>query len=84
MTLSGTAICAASAASSPYFKRRPVASWTTSPSCARQDFGSTLQRLAAAATSMIRAVAPASRSGFQPPRIAFEFPVACTPSSGLA
>jgi hypothetical protein len=40
--------------------------------------------LAAAETSIVRAVAPASRSGFQPPRIAFELPVACTPNNGFA
>ena len=39
--------------------------------------------MAAAATSMVRAVAPASRSGCHAPRIAFELPVACTPSSGI-
>ena len=34
--------------------------------------------------SMVLAAAPASRSGFHAPRIAFELPVACTPNSGLA
>ena len=50
---------------------------------ARQVAGSTFQRCAAAATSMVRAIAPAWRSGCHAPRIAFELPVACTPSSGI-
>src|SRR3974390_2430655 len=52
VTPAGTGIFAASAASSPYLRRRPVGTRTTSPSCARQDLGSTPQPLAAAGTSM--------------------------------
>ena len=78
-TLSGTGMRAASAASSPYLMRLPVGACSTSPLCARQDAGSTFQRFAAAATSMVLAVAPAWRSGCHAARIAFELPVACTP-----
>jgi len=53
---------------------------STSPLCARQDAGSTFHRLAAADTSMVLAAAPAWRKGCHAPRIAFELPVACTPS----
>jgi hypothetical protein len=77
-------MCAASAETAPYASLRPVSGWSTSPLCARHDAGSTFHRAAAAATSMVRAVAPAWRSGFHAPRIAFELPVACTPSKGFA
>ena len=70
---------AASAASSPYVARRPVAGWRTSPPCAWQDAESTFQRFAAAAMSMVRATAPASRSGFHAARIEVEPPVAWMP-----
>jgi len=71
-------------ASWPYLILLPVAGSNTSPPCARHAAASMFQRFAAAAISMALAVAPAWRSGFQAPRIAFELPVACTPSSGLA
>ena len=42
------------------------------------------QRFAAAETSIVRAIAPASRSGCHDARMAFEFPVAwIPPNSGL-
>ena len=50
---------------------RRVAAW--------QEDGSTFQRFAAAATSMVLATAPASRSGFHAARIEVEPPVAWMP-----
>src|SRR5882757_599160 len=83
-TLSGTEILDASATSSPYLRHLVVATCSTSPLCARQDAGSTFQRFAAAAMSIVRAVAPAWRIGCHDARTAFELPVACKPpSNGL-
>src|SRR5262249_61577671 len=71
------------ASGSPFGRRPPVGGGSPSPLCAGQEAESTFQRLGAAATSMVLATAPASRSGCHAPRIAFELPVACTPSFGL-
>ncbi len=80
----GTGSFAASAASAPYFRLRPVAGCSTSPACARQASGATFQRLAAAAINRVRAIAPACRKGCQDAMIAVEPPVAWTPAtSGL-
>ena len=55
----------------------------TSPFDVVQLAGSTCHCAAAACTSMARALAPASRSGFQKARIELESPVACRPKVGL-
>jgi hypothetical protein len=44
---------------------RPDAAWSTAPISARHDEAGTLHCFAAASTSISRAAAPASRSGFQ-------------------
>jgi len=62
-TLSGTGSLAAFSASAPKARLRPVGVWVTTPRFARHDAGSTSHVWAAAATSMVRAVAPARRSG---------------------
>ena len=64
-TSSGTGMRAASAASAPYDSRRPVGGCTTTPASTRQAEGATPHRVAAAAMSRWRAVAPAFRSPFQ-------------------
>src|SRR4029077_11810107 len=61
--VSGTGRVAAFSARAPYVSVRPVGPWVTTPRLARHDAGSTSHVWAAAATSMVRAVAPARRSG---------------------
>ena len=75
---------AARSTSAPYARVRPLAPCTTAPLAARQALGSTFQACAAAVTSMVRAAAPARRSGSQFPRTDVEPPVSWTPNSGSA
>ena len=56
----------------------------TVPRAAWHEAGSTFQVAAAAATSRLRAAAPARRSGSQLPRTDVDPPVSCTPNSGSA
>jgi len=63
VTCVGTGSVAARSASAPYPSLRPVGVWVTTPRCARHDAASTFQVCAAAATSMLRAAAPARRIG---------------------
>src|SRR3989442_8626170 len=64
VTSAGTGTFAAASARSPYESFLPVAGWLTIPFAAWHDAGSTFQRCAAAAMSIMRAVAPALRSGW--------------------
>ena len=56
----------------------------TTPFSARQSLAATPHVSAAAEISMLRAVAPARRSGSQKPRMEVEPPVAWKPIRGLA
>ena len=60
-TALGAGSCAAASASSPYPALRPLAPCSTWPPPVLQSPGATPQRSAAASTSRVRAVAPASR-----------------------
>ena len=79
----GTGKAAAGAASAPYVRRRPLGRCTTSPLRAWHSDGLTFHWLAAACTSITRAVAPAWRIGSQAARMDVEPPVIWRPSSGL-
>ncbi len=61
-TCLGTGIVPASTASSPYDRLRFEPAWCTAPSLVVHSDAGTFQRLAAAATSIARAAAPAPRS----------------------
>ena len=76
VTLDGAGIAAASCASSPKFALRPDECDTT-PAATVTVSACTFQRLAAAATSIARAVAPAVRSWSHEFAIAVEPPVPC-------
>ena len=82
-TAAGTGRVAAVSTSSPYVSVRFVGTWITAPFSARQDVGSTCHVRAAAATSIVRAVAPARRSGAQAVRTDVEAPVAWNPRSAF-
>src|SRR5260370_415377 len=77
-TLSGfsTGNFAAASTRAPYFNRRPLGVWMTSPLRARQEAAPTPHFSAAALTSIVRVTAPAWRIGIQAPRMALELPVA--------
>ena len=81
-TCAGTGSFAAVSASAPYDSLRPVAACVTTPLCARHDAGSTFQVSAAAARSMVRAVAPARRSGSYSNLTEVDAPVICMPKTG--
>jgi len=61
-----------------------VGVWVTTPRCARHDAASTFQLCAAAATSMLRAAAPARRIGSYRNFTDDDAPVIWKPTSGLA
>src|SRR5262245_13788063 len=78
-TVLGTGRVAALSTSDPYRTRRPLASWITSPFSVEQVFSATPQVCAAAVTSIVCAVAPASRRIFHIPRTLLLPAVSCAP-----
>ena len=76
-TFAGTGSFAAAPASSPRVALRPVPACDTTPSLTVMSVAGTPQRAAAAATSIARAVAPASRSCCQELATAVDPPVSC-------
>ena len=83
LTSGGCGNLAAALASSPNPSERPEEECVTLPRAAAQVAGSTFQRAAAAAKSIVRATAPASRKIFQLPRVLVEPPVAWRCKIGL-
>src|SRR3989454_4678060 len=83
-TLSGTGSLAAFSAREPYGSVRPVGVWVTTPRLARHDAGSTSHVWAAAATSMVRAVAPARRNGSTNELTLDDPAVSGSPNNGVA
>jgi hypothetical protein len=81
-TSEGSDCFAASAASSPKPAERPDA-WDTTPEATVHSAAGTLQRAAAAATSIARALAPASRIGPHRSFTLDEPPVIMTPISRM-
>jgi hypothetical protein len=77
VTLAGTASAAAASASSPNVALRLLAAWLTTPSRTVISAAGTFQRLAAADTSMARAVAPVWRSWSHELAMAVLPPVPC-------
>ena len=80
---SGTGILAATPTSAPYATFLPLL-WITWLASVRHSSAGTFHCVAAAATSIWRAAAPAWRSGSQCARTVVEPPVACMPNIGLA
>ena len=80
---SGSGSLAARSASSPKRSWRLLAAWRTTPWATLQSATGTPQAWAAAATSMARALAPASRIGIHKSLTLDEPPVACRPNSRM-
>ena len=76
---SGIGSAAASAATSPYPRLRPLASCSSRPERVVMLSAGTPQRLAAASTSSARAAAPTWRSGIQLAGVARLPPAVCGP-----
>ncbi len=80
---SGSGRRAARSARAPKARLRWLAAWVTMPLATLQSAAGTPQAWAAAATSMARALAPASRIGSHRSLMLDEPPVACRPSSRM-